>query len=37
VLGTRFHLTQGKIRDLLAQTLGLDFSVGAVSQAHGKA
>jgi hypothetical protein len=36
VLGTRFHLTQGKIRDLLAQTLGLDFSVGAVSQAHGK-
>jgi transposase len=36
VLGTRFHLTQGKIRDLLAQTLGLDFSVGAISQAHGK-
>lgn len=36
VLGTRFHLTQGKIRDLLAQTLGLDFSIGAISQAHGK-
>lgn len=36
VLGTRFHLTQGKIRDLLAQMLGLDFSVGAISQAHGK-
>jgi transposase len=36
VLGTRFHLTQGKVRDLLAQTLGLDFSVGAISQAHGK-
>ena len=36
VLGTRFHLTQFKIRDLLAQTLGLDFSVGAISQAHGK-
>lgn len=36
VLGTRFHLTQGKIRDLLAQMLGLDFSLGAISQAHGK-
>ena len=36
VLGTRFHLTQGKIRDLLAQTLGLNFSIGAISQAHGK-
>jgi transposase len=36
VLGTRFHLTQGKIRDLLAQMLGFDFSVGAISQAHGK-
>ena len=36
VLGTRFHLTQGKIRDLLAQMVGLDFSVGAISQAHGK-
>jgi len=36
VLGTRFHLTQFKIRDLLAQMMGLDFSVGAISQAHGK-
>ena len=36
VLGTRFHLTQGKIRDLLAQMLGVDFSLGAISQAHGK-
>ena len=36
VLGTRYHLTQGKVRDLLAQMFGLDFSVGAISQAHGK-
>ena len=36
VLGTRYHLTQMKIRDLLAQLLGVDFSVGAISQAHGK-
>ena len=36
VLGTRFHLTQFKTRDLLAQMMGLDFSVGAISQAHGK-
>lgn len=36
VLGTRYHLTQLKIRDLLAQLLGVDFSVGAISQAHGK-
>jgi len=36
VLGTRYHLTQFKIRDLLAQTMGLDFSVGTISQAHGK-
>jgi len=36
VLGTRYHLTQFKIRDLLAQMLGVDFSVGAISQAHGK-
>jgi transposase len=36
VLGTRYHLTQFKIRDLLAQMTGLDFSVGAISQAHGK-
>ena len=36
VLGTRYHLTQGKIRDLLAEVLGVDFSVGAISQAHAK-
>jgi transposase len=36
VLGTRYHLTQFKIRDLLAQMVGLDFSIGAISQAHGK-
>ena len=35
-LGTRYHLTQGKVRDLLAQMLGVDFSIGAISQAHGK-
>jgi len=35
-LGTHCHLTQGKIRDLMAQLLGVDFSIGAVSQAHGK-
>jgi transposase len=36
VLATKFHLTQFKIRDVLAHMMGLDFSVGAVSQAHGK-
>ena len=36
VLGTRYHLTQRKIRNLLDQLMGLSFSVGAVSQAHGK-
>ena len=36
VLGTRYHLTQGKTRELLAQILGLDFSLGAISQAQGK-
>jgi transposase len=35
-LGTHYHLTQFKVRDLLAQVLGVDFSVGAISQAHGK-
>lgn len=35
-LGTRYHLTQLKIRDLLAELAGVDFSVGAISQAHGK-
>lgn len=36
VLGTRHHLTQRKIRNLLDQLMGLSFSVGAISQAHGK-
>jgi transposase len=36
LLGTQCHLTQGKTRDLLAQLMGLDFSIGAISQAHGK-
>ncbi len=35
-LGTHYHLTQFKVRDLLAQLTGVDFSVGAISQAHGK-
>ncbi len=35
-LGTRYHLTQNKIRDLMARVVGVDFSVGAISQAHGK-
>jgi transposase len=36
VLGTRYHLTQLKIRNLLSEMAGLDFSVGAISHAHGK-
>jgi transposase len=36
MLGTHYHLTQFKVRDLLARVLGVDFSVGAISQAHGK-
>ena len=36
MLGTRYHLTQRKIRNLLDQLMGLSFSVGAISQAHGK-
>lgn len=35
-LGTHFHLTQMKTRDLLARLMGVDFSAGAISQAHGK-
>lgn len=35
VLGTRYHLTQRKIRNLLDQLMGLEFSVGAISQARG--
>lgn len=34
-LGTRMHLTQGKIREVLARVLGVDFSIGAISQAQG--
>ena len=29
-LGTHYHLTQFKIRDLLARLMGVDFSVGAI-------
>ena len=36
VLGSKFQLPQAKVRDLLAHILGVDFSVGAISQAHGK-
>ena len=35
-LGTQYHMPQFKIRDLLARLMGVDFSVGAISQAHGK-
>jgi transposase len=35
-LGTHYHLTQLKVRDLLARVMGVDFSIGAISQAHGK-
>lgn len=35
LLGTHYHLTQFKIRDLLAQLMGVNFSVGAISAAHG--
>ncbi|MEN9893284.1 MAG: hypothetical protein RLY78_3579, partial [Pseudomonadota bacterium] len=30
------QMPQMKIRDLMAQLLGIDFSVGAISQAQGK-
>jgi transposase len=36
LLGTCYHLTQRKICNLLVQLMGLGFSVGASSQAHGK-
>jgi hypothetical protein len=36
VLGTHYHLTQFKIRDLLAGMMGVDFIVGAIAQAQGK-
>ncbi len=35
-LRTHYQLTPLKIRDLLARMMGVDFSVGAISQAHGK-
>jgi len=35
-LDTHYHLPQFKIRDLLARLMGVDFSVGVISQAHGK-
>ena len=36
VMATRYHLTQRKIGHLLDQLMGLRFSIGAISQAHGK-
>ena len=36
VLGTRHHLTQRRIRNLLDQLTGLNFSVGPILQPHGK-
>ena len=36
VLGTRYHLAQQKTRDLLAQLLGVDFSMSTIFQADGK-
>jgi transposase len=35
-LATHYHLTQFKIRDLLARLMGVDFCVGTISAAHGK-
>jgi transposase len=38
LLGTlsgQFHITQGKIQRLLAQVMGLQFSIGTISMAHG--
>ncbi|WP_119157978.1 IS66 family transposase, partial [Caldimonas tepidiphila] len=34
-LATRYQMSQHKIRELLADVMGLRFSIGAVSQAHG--
>jgi transposase len=34
-LSGQFHLTQGKIQRLLAQVMGLRFSIGTISMAHG--
>lgn len=35
-LAGQYHLSQGKIRDLLAGVFGLRFSLGTVSSAHGQ-
>ena len=34
-LSGQFHLTQGKIQRLLEQVMGLKFSIGTISMAHG--
>lgn len=34
-LAGQFHLSQAKVRDLLGQVMGVRFSLGAISQAHG--
>lgn len=36
ILAGRYHLSQDKIRSLLGELMGIRFSLGAVSQAHGK-
>lgn len=36
ILAGRYHLTQDKIRSLLGELMGLQFSLGTISQAHGK-
>jgi transposase len=36
ILAGRFHLTQDKIRIFLDELMGIRFSLGCVSQAHGK-
>lgn len=35
ILGTRYHLTQAKVQGLLRQFMGIEFSLGAISNAHG--
>lgn len=34
-LSGQFHLTQGKVQRLLEQVMGLKFSIGTISMAHG--
>lgn len=34
-LAGQFHLSQAKVRDLLGQVMGVRFSLGAISEAHG--